>query len=493
MRLTRRGLIAAVYGAGLAACAQSPPAAGRSRASEPDATALASMIRSGEVSASEAVEAAIARAESLNPKLGFMVSDTYAHARSRARQPLSGPFAGVPWLVKDLNDVRGHVTRKGSRATLGAAPAMGEDAIVTAAHAVGLVCIGKSATPEGGYLPTTEPLAFAPSRSPWDTTRSTGGSSGGAAAAVAAGVVPMAHANDGGGSIRFPAANCGLVGLKPSRGRLVDERPGARPLDLAVQGVVSHTVRDTAGFLAGTEAQGSAAVHPSLGLVAGPGSRKLKVGVLTKGFAGFEAESDVAAAVEAAARTLEGEGHGVTQTAWPMPASFSDDFLAFWSLGAMQEVAAASQALGRQADETMFEPFSLRMAENGARLTPAEIAAVQQRLLAAGAAYDAWIAGFDIVLSPVFASPPRPLGYFRGDVPFDTLRDRLIRDVGYTLIHNVSGAPAVSLPLGRSREGLPIGVQVSAANGADRVLLETAYAFEAATPWTDRRPAVRAA
>ncbi len=491
MRLTRRGLLATVYGTGLAACAPMPKVAGTGNDKGPDATEMASMIRSGEMSATEATEAAITRCEAANSQLGFVVTDTYALARARAKTPLKGPFAGVPYLIKDLNSVIGVPTRMGSRSTAGAPLATEQDAYINATFATGLVCIAKSASPEGGYLPTTEPLAFPPTRNPWNTNHSTAGSSGGAAAAVASGVVPMAHANDGGGSIRFPAANCGLVGLKPSRGRLIHDQPGARPLDIAVQGVVSHTVRDTAGMFAATEQTGAVAPLPPIGLVTGKGAKRLKVGIVTRGFAGFEADAEVAAAVNATAKLLEGLGHTVTgTTTWPTAPSFTDDFLAFWSLGALQDITEGSKAAGKAPDATMFEPFSLRMAENGMKMKPEEIQAVQGRLLGAAKAYDDWIKGYDIVISPLFKSPPSPLGYLRGDVPFDTLRQRLLEQVGYTLIHNVSGAPAISLPLGWSSTGLPIGIQFSAANGAEKTLLEVAYEIETASPWVGRRPAV---
>jgi len=490
MRLTRRGLLATVYGAGLAACAPMPRVADAGGGKGPDATEMASMIRRGEMSAAEATEAAITRCQAANRQLGFVVNDTYALARARAKTPMTGPFAGVPYLIKDLNGVIGAPTRMGSRSTAGAPPATTQDAYINATFATGIVCIAKSASPEGGYLPTTEPLAFPPTRNPWDTSRSTAGSSGGAAAAVASGVVPMAHANDGGGSIRFPAANCGLVGLKSSRGRLIQDQPGARPLDIGVQGVVSHTVRDTAGMFAATEQTGAVAPLAPIGLVTNKGAKRLKVGIITRGFAGFEADPAVAAGVSSAAKLLDGLGHNVVGTTrWPTPASFTEDFLAFWSLGALQDVTAGSKAAGKAPDETLFEPFSLGMAENGMKMKPEEIEAVQMRLLGAAKAYDDWIKGYDIVISPLFKSPPSPLGYLRGDVPFDTLRQRLTEQVGYTLIHNVSGAPAMSLPLHWSDEG-PIGIQFSAAYGAEKLLLELAYEIEAAAPWVGRRPRV---
>jgi amidase len=448
------------------------------------------MIRAGDITAAEAVEEAIKRADKVQPQLNFMVSDTYALARERAKTVLTGPFAGVPYLVKDLNDVIGAKTRMGSRATANAAAATEQMAFTNATFATGVVCIGKSATPENGYLPTTEPLAFGPTRNPWNTEHSTGGSSGGAAAAVASGVVPVAHANDGGGSIRFPAANCGLVGLKPSRGRLIDEDLQPSPLAIAVQGVVSRTVRDTAGFFAATEFNQAGSMYPPVGMVTAPGAGKLKVGLITKGFSGAEASTDVAAAINTIAKLMEGAGHTIIPTNWPTAPTFQDDFLAFWSLGAAADMKLVEEMTGKPADETTAEPFSLRMAQNAATMKPEDIEGVQQRLIEATAAYDAWIAGFDVVMSPVFTSPPSPLGYLRGDVPFDELRRRLLHEVGYTLIHNVAGTPAISLPLGWSRTGLPIGVQFCAARGAEKTLLELAYEMEQAQPWIGKRPAV---
>jgi len=496
MRLTRRGLLTTISASSLAACAPkgaegtaaTPAAAGGGDL--PDATQLASMIRAGDISAAEAVDEAIKRADRIQPQLNFMVSDTYALARERAKTALTGPFAGVPYLVKDLNDVIGAKTRMGSRATANASVATEQMAFTNATFATGVVCIGKSATPENGYLPTTEPLAFGPTRNPWNTEHSTGGSSGGAAAAVASGVVPAAHANDGGGSIRFPAANCGLVGLKPSRGRMMDEELKPSPLSIAVQGVVSRTVRDTAGFFAATEFNQAGSMYPPVGMVTAPGARKLKVGLITKGFSGAEASTDVAAAVNAVAKLMEGAGHTIIPTNWPTAPTFQDDFLAFWSLGAAQDMQKVQEITGKPADETVVEPFSLRMAQNAATMKPEDIEGVQKRLIEATAAYDAWMAGFDVVMSPVFTSPPSPLGYLRGDVPFDELRQRLLHEVGYTLIHNVAGTPAISLPLGWSQTGLPIGIQFCAARGAEKTLLELAYEMEAAQPWIGKRPSV---
>lgn len=489
MPLSRRHFLAGTGAAALSACATGGRA-GAGSGEFLDAVATAALIREGRLSSLEAVNAAIARAERAQPQLNFLVADLYDAARTRAAAPPAGPLSGVPYLIKDLNDAVGAPTRSGSRSTAGARPATAEDAYVRATHAAGLVTIGKSSTPEFGYLPTTEPLAFGPTRNPWNTGHSSGGSSGGAAAAVAAGVVPMAHANDGGGSIRFPACNCGLFGLKPSRGRMASDQPGARPLEISVQGCVSRTVRDTALLFSLTEETGPAAPLPRVGLVTRPLARPLRVGVLTRTFQGLDPDPEVGGVVTAAGRLLQSLGHAVDETRWPVAQEFPDDFLAFWSYGALLDRQAAEQRAGRKADETLLEPFSLVMAENAARLAPEAFQAVQGRLVAAAAAYDAWMKGFDVVVSPVIGAPARPLGYFRGDVPFAELRERLLRDVGYTLIHNVSGAPAMSLPLGMSRDSRPIGVQVGGAWGADGLLLELALQVEEAAPWIDRRPPV---
>src|SRR3569623_912925 len=213
-----------------------------------DATETAAKIRSGAVSALEMVDAAIARAEALNPHLNFLVTDDFERARERARGPLSdGPFAGVPYLIKDLAAQIGLPTRQGSRSNAELGPATRQSALVDGMLAAGLNPIGKSSTPEHGFLPTTEPLAFGPTRNPWDPTRSSGGSSGGAGAATAAHVVPLAPASAGGGSLRNPAACCGQFGLKLSRGRTLATDPGNFPISLSVQLCVSRSVRDSAG------------------------------------------------------------------------------------------------------------------------------------------------------------------------------------------------------------------------------------------------------
>lgn len=256
MRFSRRGLMAAS-----AAIAAAPSAfAGPKSASQPwtpDATELAGRVRRKEVSAAELVEQAIKRIEVLQPQVQALVTSDYERALDKAKTgQLTGPFAGVPFLVKDLDPYKGLPTRYGTRASLGAKPDTEQTAYIDAFDAAGFVTLGKSTTPEYGFLPTTEPMGFLPTRNPWNIKHSSGGSSGGAGAGVASGMVSIAHASDGGGSIRIPAANCGLFGMKPSRGRMIPNRPSSRGIDLSVSHVLTHSVRKLGGHVRRQRANG---------------------------------------------------------------------------------------------------------------------------------------------------------------------------------------------------------------------------------------------
>ncbi|WP_269716410.1 amidase [Caulobacter sp. NIBR2454] len=491
MSLLRRDLLVATSAAGLA------PAFGAQASSSapwtPDASEIASRIRRKKLSPVEAVETAIRNAEALNPKLNFMVTPNFERAVDRAKAGgLTGPFAGVPFLVKDLNDVRGLPTRYGSRTGAQAQAAKTQDAYIDAFERAGFIIIGKSATPEYGFLPTTEPLASAPTRNPWNLARSPGGSSGGAAAATAAGVVAIAHANDGGGSIRIPAANCGLFGLKPSRGRMIGPRPSRRAIDLAVEHCVSHSVRDSAALFAATENAEAGSPLPPIGFVLEPSRRRLRVGVVIEGGTGLKPDAEVAKAVENAAALLRGLGHQVQPTRWPIDGEqFARDFNALWGSSAAGLVTELTRIMGKAPDASVLEPFSLGVAELG-KSAPGGMDAVVARLNASAAAYNGWFDTYDVILSPVLGKPPVQLGYVSGDVPFDTLVQRLVAYVGYTPIENVAGAPAMSVPLYWTSDGLPVGVQFAAKAGDEKTLFELAYELERALPWAHRRPPVHA-
>lgn len=490
-QITRRAF-GALSLAGVAAQAHARAPAASS--AWPDATETAAMIRAGRMSALEAAQGAVDRALKLQPQLNFLVASDFDRALDRGRAGSSGPFAGVPFLVKDLDDFVGLPTRFGSRAFLSLPPADRQDALVDAFVRSGVNVIGKSATPEAGFLPTTEPLAFGPTRNPWDPSRSSGGSSGGAAVAVAAGVVPFAHASDGGGSIRIPASCCGLFGMKPSRGRMVGARAETRVSDISVNHVLTRSVRDSAAMFAATEDSGPGAQLPPVGLVTNPLRRRLRVGFLIDGISAQPPSPEVRAATEGAAKLLEDLGHRVIPTAWPIGPAFPNDFLMLWATGAADLAARISKLAGRQADETLMEPFSLGMAEMSIKASKDALPQALARLNAAAQAYTSWFAAnrFDVILSPVLASPPPPLGFIGPAVPFDTLIERLTAYVGYTTYHNIAGAPSMSVPLHWTEAGLPVGAQFAAPVGGEGLLFQLAYQLEAAQPWAHRAPPVRA-
>jgi amidase len=498
-KITRRALAAApvaLAAAGRALAAPKPPPAPPPASPWPDATETAARIRRGDVTAAEVVETAIARAEALQGTLNIIVNSDFdrALAKARAGTP-SGPFGGVPFLVKDLVDYRGLPTRGGSQSGRGAPPARNQAPNCDAFDRAGFVTLGKSATPEFGFLPTTEPIATGLTRNPWDLTRSSGGSSGGSSVAVAAGIVPAAHATDGGGSIRIPSSHCGLFGLKPSRGRIADFEGKASIADVGVEHVVSRSVRDSAALFALTEDMGPRASFPPVGLVTGPAKRRLRVGVLLENGPGHSPTPEVAAANDHAARLVQSLGHHVDVTHLPYDGGqFIQDFLLLWANGAMQTADRIGRAIGRAPDGRELEAFSLGLVEMARKAGPQALGPVFQRLTANALAYDTWFPAhqFDVVLSPVVASGPPLLGEVGPLVPFDTLVARLTEYVGYTPIHNIAGAPAMSVPLYWTQAGLPIGTMFSARAGNERMLFELAYELEAANPWAHRIPPVRA-
>lgn len=487
-QVTRRAFGALAF-AGLAAEAHAKAPAVKS--AWPDATETAAMIKAGKTSSAEVVKASIDGALKLQPKLNFLVASDFDRALDKAKAGgQTGPFAGAPFLIKDLDPYAGLPTRSGSRSQLSLPPATQANAYIDSFDRAGLIVIGKSATPEFGFLPTTEPSAFGATRNPWDPSRSSGGSSGGAAVAVAAGVVPIAHASDGGGSIRIPASCCGLFGLKPSRGRMIGTRGQKRISDISVDHILSRSIRDSAVMFAGSEDSGPGAQLRPVGLVTRPLRRRLRVGLVMDGAAGHAPTPEVRAATEGAAKLMESLGHRVIPTAWPMGREFTQDFLLLWASGAAELAAAISKATGKPADTTMLEPFSLGMADMALKAPKDALPQALGRLQAAIDAYGRWFAAnrFDVVMSPVLAWAPPKIGEVGPDVPFDTLVQRLTEYVGYTPYHNVVGAPAMSVPLSWTETGLPVGTQFAAPVGAEGLLLQLAYQLEAAQPWAGKAP-----
>jgi len=443
---------------------------------ELDAVETALRIKRREVSAREVVDAAIARAEKAS-HLGAIVTDTFEQARRQAPRA-TGPLAGVPTFVKDLASVAGVRTTWGSRAS-GHHVAKRNDPFVTRIERAGLVSLGKSATPELGLTATTEPLGRDPAKNPWDTARSTGGSSGGAACLVAAGVVPLAHASDGGGSIRIPAACCGLVGLKPSRGIMDMEGSNLLPVNIAVHGVVTRTVRDTIAFHDALDPERSRPARDPKGL---------RVAVFTNAPTGTVVSHEVRDAVLGAARTCESLGHRVDEMRCPFSGQIVDDFLAYWGFVAWIQIRTARAMLHRGFDTRAFEPWTLGIARTFTKKPRAAFAGIR-RLRAFARTYARFMQDYDVIVGPVLADAALPLGAIAPDQPFELAFERIRSYVPVTGYWNAAGAPAISLPLGCTSAGLPIGVQFAAARGNDRLLLDLARTLEAAKPWPRTAPA----
>ncbi len=470
-----------------------------------DATAQAELVARREVTPAELVAEAIERIEALNPELNAVITPRFEKAVTEAAGELpDGPFKGVPFLLKDLLCASaGDPLAGGTRLLKESGYRSQHDTYLAARFKkAGFVLLGKTNTPELGILPTAEPEAFGPTRNPWDTTRSSGGSSGGSAAAVAAGMVAVAHGNDGGGSIRIPASECGLFGLKPTRGRTtLGPDVGDIMGGLVCEHVLTRSVRDSAAVLDAVAgpAPGDPYVAPppagsfSAALGADPGP--LRVGIFSEPVTGM-VHPECLAAVEGAARLLESLGHHVelSHPAALDEPDFTGSFMTLWAVGNAAEIDYLSRLLGRQVQEGEMEPLTWALAEMGRSFSG------PQALLALGwlqgfsrRVQQWWADGFDLLLTPTIAEPPPELGQF-GSPPDNPLAGlfRAGALVPFTPQFNVTGQPAASLPLHWSDDGLPIGVQLVAAFGQEELLFSVAARLEEARPWAGRRPPVSA-
>jgi len=452
-----------------------------------DATAQAELVRSGEASPRELAEAAIARIEAVNPKLDAVIRTRFdaALAEAEGRLP-DGPFRGVPILLKDLNCMVA-----GEPTAFGLGPLREVRWPVTSYlaeqfRAAGFVSLGRTNVPELGTTVTTEPWSFPPARNPWDPGHSTGGSSGGSAAAVAAGLVPVAHGNDGGGSIRIPASECGLVGLKPTRGR-VSQGPliGEQWAGGYIEGAITRTVRDAAAVLdvISNRMPGEPYYAPPLPrplareVGADPG--RLRIGVLDRpGLPESLDDPECRAAVAGAARLLESLGHHVEQSA--PAAMFEQEFARHFITTIAADAEATFQAfemvLGRPIGEDEIEPRNL-----GSR---AWLGMWARRMAE-------WWQDHDLLLTPTLGAPPPELGWFTAAGPKEE-GPRIASFIPYTPQFNMTGQPAISLPLHWTPGGLPVGVQLAAAYGREDILIRVASQLEQAAPWSGRRPPVHA-
>lgn len=446
-----------------------------------DAVAIRRLIAAGEITSREAVEAAITRAERVNPQLNAIATPCFDTARADAALPDRGTFGGVPSFVKDTDTVKGLPLIFGSRG-MPSEPSKKDSAYVSDLRALGLVILGKSTTPEFGLTGTTEALAYGPTRNPWNTEHTPGGSSGGAASLVAAGVVPLAHANDGGGSIRIPASCCGIVGLKPSRGRLAPVDGAALiPVKIIHQGIVTRTVRDTAAFYDAIDRVRPARRLPKIGLVEGFGPRR-RIHFFSRWGTTHQADPECVSAVERLAQLLESQGHTVEEIAPPFDAGLGDDFLTLWSTMAFGLTKFGKQILHPRFDVTRVEPFTRDLAQGVKNRLHAVPGAVR-RLRRFQRTYEALFDDRDVLLTPAVATPPPKIGHLGPAVPFEESIERLRAFLPFSAVQNISGGPAISLPGGLSKGGLPIGVQLASALGTERLLLELAFEIEAAAPF----------
>ena len=446
-----------------------------------DATALAELIVKRQVSPRELASAAVARAGRIQPFVNGVHHPDYERAVAEADDHVDGWLAGVPTYVKDNVDVAGLPTNHGTDAYTARA-AKRDSPFVTQLRATGVTILGKSRLPEFGFSASTEYARGEPVRNPWHLDYSAGASSGGSAALVASGVVPIAHANDGGGSIRIPAAVCGLVGLKPTRGRLVDDPLDRRmPVRIVTQGVVTRSVRDTARFFAAAEAHRRPGELAPTRYVEGPGHTRLHVGLVMSSVTGTVTDAETRQVVMDAAALLGGLGHTVEETSLPVSPTFAEDFARYWALLGLL-ATTTGKILDRRFDVTRTDNLTRGLAERCRRELP-RVPHMVYRLRRSTARYRAAFQRYDLLLSPVLTHTTPLLGHLSPTLEFDELFARLEAYVGFTPLNNAAGSPAISLPLGVTTLGLPVGVHLSADLGDERTLLEVAYALEEARPF----------
>ncbi|MGE0103267.1 MAG: amidase [Blastocatellales bacterium] len=467
-----------------------------------DATGMADLVRRGEVKAQELVDEVIERIERVNPELNSVVTKMYDEARQAASGELpDGPFNGVPFLLKDLQAAYNGVRMTaGSRYLRDFVPNVDSE-LVSRYKRAGLVVVGKTNTPEFGIMPTTEPALHGPTRNPWDVTRTTGGSSGGSAAAVAAGIVPVAHANDGGGSIRIPASCCGIFGLKPTRGRNpLGPHFGDVFGGLVAEHVVSRTVRDSAAMLDATSGpepgdpyHAPAPARPFIQEV-GADTGKLRIAWTRKAATGVPVHPDCQAAVEDAARLCEQLGHEVVEAEPTIDGNMlTQAFMCIWAAGNAWLIDSMSYAVGRHPEPEELEPLTRALVDMGRQQpAPAYLMSVQI-LQTYGRRIAHFMKDYDLLLTPTLAEPPVKLGTMdsTADDPLAGMR-RAALFVPFTPICNGTGQPAMSVPLYWNSEGLPIGSHFIGRFGDEATLFRLAAQLEAARPWADRRPAVSA-
>jgi amidase len=470
---------------------------------ELDAMGLAALVHRGEVTPQELTEAAIERIEALNTRLNAVVERDYGGARAAARAvDLTAPLAGVPFLAKDMNiEVAGLHLTSSCRWLAGLPPATVDAPLAARWRSAGLSLLGRTNTPEFAGDFVTEPTWRGSTQNPWDLSRSPGGSSGGAAAAVASGMVPIAHGTDSGGSIRVPAAACGLVGLKPSRGWVPvgpqhDELAGG----LDCEHVLARSVRDSALMLELTSSSEPASRYGlsracgSFVAAVGFPSVPLRIGIALRAPGGIAPNEEIGAAVEQAAMALRLAGHTISEFRYPDSANIGEPAALIWMTATAEEIDFYRDQVGRDPQPNELEALTWAAVALGRRRTAVDYVRARRALTAATRDMALAFKGIDVLLLPTTADLPVRTGQIDGrTAAFDL--DRWNQDsygyAPYTEIFNVTGQPAISLPLAMSRVGLPIGVQLAAPMGEDARLLSLAAWFEREQPWEPRLSELR--
>jgi amidase len=470
-----------------------------------DALGLAELIRKKQISPLELVNDVISRVERVNPKINAVLTKLFdvEKARERAKPGIGeGPLAGVPVMLKNLTQYKDaridassrlfarYIEKKGN-------PFRTNSPLIDAMEASGMIVTGITNAPELGLLDTTEPVLYGATRNPWNTDHTAGGSSGGSAAAVAAGIVPLAHGTDAGGSIRIPASHCGLFGLKPTREREVGNTPtlslGIESLNIFSELCLSRSVRDAAAFLNVVEKKNSEYLPP-VGFISGPSKKRLKVALILETFRGKKPHPEVEKGVRASAQLLERLGHKVEEAKLEIDGpEFIDTFLGLFASLIMQYEARIELLVGGDSKrEDALEPWTLgliEMAKSRGGVKPCSQRAIKV-FAETSAAVEKLFKTYDVILSPVMRVPPCKIGWHSPTLDFNTLLARLLDELGYTPLHNAVGAPAMSVPLYWTRDGLPVGSHFAAWRGGETTLLGLAYELEEARPWAKKHPPI---
>jgi amidase len=451
-----------------------------------DTVDLVNLLKSGKISSKEVIEATIKRAEKVNPTLKAISYKNFTNALQDVNKKSDGHFNGIPLFIKDMTNVIGIPTNYGSEAFKGAKPSKIDDPIIKKIKSMGFINMGMSTMPEMGFTCSTEFPNLQNTVNPWNPEYSAGGSSGGAVALVAAGVVTIAHSADGGGSTRIPASCNGLVGLKPTRGRLLKSKAfEIQPVEIAIDGVETRSVRDTAHFYFEAEKYYHNKKLQKIGLVTEPTKRKLNIGFVDGPAHGKPLDTATKNALDQTVVLLQDLGHQLIPVKFPITEQMSDDFKMIWAANAY-----FVQNFGKLMFPAPFEPKNLSKLTNGlTKLYSKRILEspfIIYRLNKSYHEYQQFLKtnNIDILLTPTVAHLTPKIGHFDMNLDFDTLFERMVDWTSFTPYANANGSPSISLPIGHDEEkDLPIGMQFAANHGEEKLLFELSYQIEEAKPW----------